>query len=100
MIFNIDEKIILIASLEEFHAKKAAPVFRRSAEFIDDMRCTCLNKLEHLSILTYFTKQEYTVMCVALNDVIQKLLIADYEVPDGYYELFDKLETLADPDET
>lgn len=96
MIFNKDECLILIAALEEYSVDKPALMFRQHADDFDNARISCLNKLEHLTMLTNFTSQEYTVMCIVMDDIIKKLPIAGYKVPDGYYELGCKLAELAD----
>lgn len=95
MIFNMDEMIALTAALEEYSEIKAATRLNLEAEIIDEIACSCLDKLEHLSMLTYFTKQEYSIMHDAFNDVMQKLPKAGYEVPVEYSELLDKLGTLS-----
>lgn len=96
MIFNKDECLILIAALEEYSVEKSAPIIWHNTDGIDSVRKSCLNKLEHLTILTNFTKQEYTLMYIATDTIIQKLTVAGYKVPDGYYELGCKLDELAD----
>lgn len=54
-----------------------------------------LNKLENINTLTYFTKQEYSIMHFAMEYFAN---LCDYEIallPYGFYKLFDKTCKLA-----
>ena len=97
MIFNFDECALLISSLETYDDQPRGlfpdDVQHRFAE-------TITKKINNLSPLTYFTKQEYTFMAVSVQHII-KCYSKLGDIPDSaFFALRDKLLTLAEPSDT
>lgn len=56
-----------------------------------------LSKLSNYSPMTYFTKQEYTFMAVAIKYLMDSFETMGLEYPDDLFSLFTKILDLAEP---
>ena len=97
MIFNFDECTLLITSLETYDDQ---PRGLFPDEVQHQFAETITKKLNNLSSLTYFTKQEYTFMALCVHFVIDSFNKAG-NIPDSnLFALRDKLFVLAEPSDT
>lgn len=92
-IFSRDEIGILISALETYD--EAKPTYIR-ADLKHILIRTSLQKLLSLSALTHFTKQEYTIMCCALEHIASSFTISGYEPDEELLTLLSKTEKLAE----
>lgn len=95
------DEIICIQSALESYAEAKNPVVA-GVEFRESLRQelikSSLQKLETISVLTYFSKQEISIMAVSVQFIIQASALApiddDYE--QELYTIFQKLVSIAD----
>ena len=64
--FDKDEQMCITSALEEL---QESGDFILREELLKELVRTCLHKLKYFSVLTAFTKQEYTIMFFALHRV-------------------------------
>ena len=95
MIFNSEESAILIAAVETYDER---PRNQLRYEVQHRISSAVLNKLEHLTVLTVFDKQEYTVMLLALDHIRRISEGAKQPVAPELHVLYGRLLTLAAPD--
>ncbi len=91
MLFDIDEVTFLTSALESYndeHRKELRP------ELQDELAKSAIGKLENLTPLTYFTKQEFSIMALALHFIIQSLEKSGYVVNAFTLSLFEKVVDL------
>ena len=94
MLFNNEEITILISALETYND---APRNELRPELQNTLVNSSIEKLENLTALTYFTKQEFSIMALAMNFIIQSLEISGNIVDDFTFTLFHRLIALAEP---
>lgn len=98
LILNADEIAHVSSSLETFGDSENASIV--GIAFPEELKAqliaSCLNKLSCYSPLTYFTKQEYTVMFAASLFVIQLFERAGSEADDALFSAQNKLSRLAE----
>lgn len=98
LILNADEIAHVSSALETFidndSASVAGIMFQKDIK--ERLVSSCLNKLSSYSPLTYFTKQEYTVMFAATLFVIQLFEKNGSEADDALFSAQNKLSMLAE----
>lgn len=97
MIFNTDEQIFILSSIETYNDQPRgvfpASIQRQFAE-------TITKKLNNLSPLTFFSKQEYSFMALCVHFIIDSFNKMG-NIPDGsLLTLRNKLFALAEPSDT
>ena len=95
--FSSQEISIIQSSVETYNEedRRQIPYEQQSA-----LAKACLDKLEHYNPLTYFTKQEYTLMAMSTDFMITCIEALPYRQRDmklykSILSLFDRLCTLA-----
>lgn len=89
-IFNDDEISILYFSIDKYTHFK---MYALSVDLTQNLILSSLNKLENISPQTTFTKQEYTILYLAVTLCIDTL--TDELLPYGILKLQKKLNMLA-----
>ena len=92
MLFDLDECTIIISALETYDEKargELPPSIQHSVV------SSALKKLEVLSSLTHFTKQEFAVMALAVRFISKLFKVAPESKNSLHLALFDKLIKLA-----
>ena len=90
--FSRDEIGILVSALETYDEAKQTYI---RADLKHTLIHTSLHKLMTYSVLTNFTKQEYSVMYFALDHVANSFVLSGYQPDDELLTLLSKIETLA-----
>ena len=91
MLFDIDEVLFLTSALETYnekHRKELRP------ELQDELAKSAIRKLENLTPLTYFTKQEFSIMALATHFIINALEKSGNVVDAFTLSLFEKVVSL------
>lgn len=94
-------EIIAIQSALETYAEAKNPIVA-GIEFRETLRQqlikSSLQKLETISVLTYFSKQEISIMAFSVQFIIQSAELApiDDEYRQELYTIFQKLADMAD----
>ena len=97
MIFNTDEQFFILSSIETYNDLPRgvfpASIQRQFAE-------TITKKLNNLSPLTFFSKQEYSFMALCVHHNIGKLNKQYVIIDSDIIALRDRLLELAEPSDT
>ena len=95
--FNTEELLAITAAVETYLESKNAAVYGQvlKNEIKVPLCNSCLKKLDNYNPLTFFTKQEYTVMYMAVTYVDFISVSEGIEIP-GNASAQDKLAQLAD----
>lgn len=94
MLFRQDELLQLIPAIETYDD---VPRNVLVPDVQHTLSVSCLNKLNNLSILTYFTKKEYSLMLLAVDHIIRELEHNRHFIDGTLYDLYDKLMIRAMP---
>lgn len=92
MLFDEKELSIIIAALESYDEE---PQGLLTPEAQHRVTMSALNKLNVLSPLTYFTKQEFTIMVLAVQFVLDCSKHQNFRDRSYLFSLFQKLCELA-----
>lgn len=92
--FSSDEIIIIQSALETYNDE---PRDYLKPDLQDKLTKSSLSKLSNYSPLTYFTKQEYSIMCLAVIFMMNLLEDVDPYRSDELFLISKKLSALADP---
>ena len=95
MIFNFAETATLTAAIETYDER---PRNQLRWEVQHSLSLSVLNKLEKLTALTVFNKQEFTLMLLAVDHLIGTFEKAKQPVDPVLNVLYDRLLELARPD--
>ena len=94
MLFTEDELDILIPAIDVY-LEDDLPGFRSPNKIgLVEMLEKACDKLENMTALTHFSKQEFTLMAASLHNLMGN----DETQPAEYVELLDKLFRLSDPE--
>ena len=94
MLFDTDEVIFLISALETYNE---SPRGNLRYELQNQLVTSSVKKLENITELTHFTKQELSVMAFAMLFIINALEKSGNVVDSLTLDLFQRLIALADP---
>lgn len=94
MLFNSNEISVLIAAVKAY---EHSPLQVLKPELRKSLNASILGKLSSLSALTFFTKQEFTYMALAVDYVLDSP--SDFGIPSSLnlQRLRDRLISLAEP---
>ena len=94
MLFTNDELSYLASAVESYSPEQMSVQFKIKYEKCKSVHKSCLDKLNNLSGITYFTAQEYICMTASIENIIDSMTIANQPVPLPLYALHDKCMNL------
>lgn len=94
-LFSSEEISLLIPVLEVY---PDAPLQLLERPVRDGLLHSSIGKLQSLTPLTHFTKQEFTLMYMAVDSVLRLSELDAHPLPDDLVALFNRLEKMATPD--
>ena len=92
MPFNSEEVAELIAALETYNDRHRGVL---PPELQNQLATSSIKKLENLTALTFFTKQEFSIMALAVKSSIDAFEISGYVADSALLSLFERLISLS-----